>query len=351
MNQEATTLEDALRAKFALVSSHVESGNTKAGYKCLKEIIETSLHAFGEDHILTSDVSVKAMLTLASTASKLGHNEEAFGWLNCVDRGVQNGAIERSLVGVGLCHNFANIYSNLGQCDRALPYAERSVQMYERDENVRRTPNKLKAKHIVASIYEDLGQLDKAVTIHKEMYKEAKKKLGSSHPTTKWAKLILAQMEDHWAGVDPSNVQAQMTASKDRLIAIGLLYGIVNREDLDNSPVEIRLFSREKRQYLVQMAGGNRSQLYVKPSNIIFDAGTIVHVHGLQNASKYNGKEGMATQYSNKSGRYTVELQETHKLITVKPENLLVKYQPDFVFDTTRTLAQMLSHPNAFTSV
>ena len=47
MNQEATTLEDALRAKFALVSSHVESGNTKAGYKCLKEIIETSLHAFG----------------------------------------------------------------------------------------------------------------------------------------------------------------------------------------------------------------------------------------------------------------------------------------------------------------
>jgi hypothetical protein len=95
------------------------------------------------------------------------------------------------------------------------------------------------------------------------------------------------------------------------------------------------------------MAGGTRSQLYVKPSDIIFDANTLVHVHGLQNASKYNGKEGMAREYSNKAGRYTVELELTHKLITVKPENLLVKYQPDFVFDTTRTLAQMLSHPNA----
>jgi hypothetical protein len=138
-----------------------------------------------------------------------------------------------------------------------------------------------------------------------------------------------------------------MTASKDRLTVIGVLYGIVNRKDLDSTHVEIRLFSREKRQYLVQMAGGNCSRLYVKPSNIIFDADTLVYVHGLQNASKYNGKEGIARKDSNKAGRYTVELDVTHKLITVKPENLLVKFQPDLVFDTTRTLAQMLSHPNA----
>jgi hypothetical protein len=154
-------------------------------------------------------------------------------------------------------------------------------------------------------------------------------------------------MEDHWAGVDPSNVQAQMAASKYRLIATGVLHGIVNRKDLDSTPVEIRLFCREKKQYLVQVAGGNRSQLYVKPSNIIFDADTLVYMHGLQNASKYNGKEGMAREYSNKAGRYAVELGETHKLITVKPDNLLVRYQPDFVFDTTRTLAQTLTHPNA----
>jgi hypothetical protein len=125
------------------------------------------------------------------------------------------------------------------------------------------------------------------------------------------------------------------------------LYGIANKKVLGSTPVEIRLFSREKRQYLVQMAGGNRSQLYVEPSNLIFDANTLVHVHGLQNANKYNGKEGRAKEYSNTTGRCTVELEVTHKLITVKPENLLVKYQPDFVFDTTRTLAQMLSHPNA----
>jgi hypothetical protein len=121
---------------------------------------------------------------------------------------------------------------------------------------------------------------------------------------------------------------------------------------LDETPVEIRLFSREKMQYLVQMAGGDRSQLYVKPSNIIFDAGTLVHVQGLQNAKQYNGRIGVTRDYSNKNGRYTVELGNTStesKLITVKPENLIVKYQPDLVFDatSTRTLAQMLSHSNA----
>jgi tetratricopeptide (TPR) repeat protein len=342
MNQEATSLEDALIAKHALAGSHMGSGNLEACYKCLKEIVETSLDVFGEDHTLASRVSRSAVFSLAATATQLGHREEAFGWLNCVARGVQNEAIERSLA-----HGFASLYFSLGQLGKALPYAERSVEMYERDENVGGTPNKLKAKHTVARIYSDLGQLDKAVTIHKEIYKEAKKKLGPSHPATKATKFRVAQLEDYWAGVDPSNVQAQMTASKDRLIAFGVLYGIVNRKDLDSTPIEIRLFSREKRQYLVQMAGGNRSQLYVNPSDIIFDANTLVYAHGLQNASKYNGKVGMAREYSNKAGRYTVELEETRKLITVKPENLLVRYQPDIVFDTTRTLAQMLSHPNA----
>jgi tetratricopeptide (TPR) repeat protein len=358
MNQEATNMEDLLVAKYALASSQLKSGNTEPAYKSLKEIIETSLRVFGEDRVLTSRESVYAAIGLAGIATDSGHQEEAFGWLNCVDRGVQsgaiqcsgvqNGAIKRSGVEVALVHSFATLYTNLGQCDRALPYAERSVQIYESgDGNIAETPNKLKAKHIVASIYSNLGQLDKAVTILKEIYKEAKKKLGSSHPTTKSAKLSLAQWENNCAGVDFSKLQAQMTASKGRKIEIGFLDGIVNRKDLDSTPVEIRLFSREKSQYLVQMAEGDPSQLYVKPSNLIFDAGTLVHVHGLQNASKYNGKEGMAREYSDKAGRYTVELGETNKLITVKPENLLVKYQPDFVFDTTQTLAQMLSYPNA----
>jgi tetratricopeptide (TPR) repeat protein len=192
MNQEATNLEEALTAKYALAGSYyLELGNMEAEYKCMKGMIEASLHVFGEDRALTSRVSTSVVLTLAATATQLGHLEEAFGWLNCVDRGVQNGAIEGSLADVGLDHNFAGIYSSLGQFGKALPYAERSVQIYERSEYEGETPNKLKAKHIVASIYSDLGQLDKAVTIHKEICKEGKKKLGSSHPVTKLAKLRL----------------------------------------------------------------------------------------------------------------------------------------------------------------
>jgi hypothetical protein len=221
--------------------------------------------------------------------------------------------------------------------------------MYERDQIEGGTPNKIQAKLLVATIYGHLGQRDKTVTIHKEMWKEAKKKLGSSHPTTKVAKARLARLEESWvSGVDTSDVQAQMTASKGRLIATGFLYGIVNGKDLDETPVEIRLFSREKRQYLVQMPGGDRSQLYVKPSNVILDTGTPVHVHGLQNAKQHNGKEGLTRDYSKKNGRYTVTIYLTEsKLITVKPENLIVMCQPDLVLDATRTLAHMLSHPNA----
>jgi tetratricopeptide (TPR) repeat protein len=168
MNQEATNVEEALMAKYALAGSHIESGDLEAAYKCLKEIMETSLHVFGEDHAVTSSVSASAVISLAATATELGYREEAFGWLNCVDRGIQNGAIER-YVEIGLVQSFTGLYSSLGHCDRALPYAERSVQMYETDEIVGETPNKLKAKYTVAGIYSDLGRVDKALTIHKEI--------------------------------------------------------------------------------------------------------------------------------------------------------------------------------------
>jgi tetratricopeptide (TPR) repeat protein len=345
-------------AKLMLAVSDVESGNLEPGYKSFKEILDTSLRVFGQDHVFTSYASVTAALGLFGVATDSGHQEEAFGWLNCLYQGVQK-TIERSLRIEGgplliegdLYHRFATVYCYLGQVGKALPYAKRSVQMYERDNNVGDTPNKLEVKQMVASLYSQLGQRDKALTILKEMCKEAKKKLGSSHPTTKLAKTSLAETEDYWSsGVDPSDVQAQMTASKGRLIATGSLYRIVDRKDLDGTPIEIRLFSREKRQYLVQMAGGDRSQSYVKPSNIILDTDTPVYVHGLQNAKQYNGEEGATRDYSNMNGRYTVELGSTNmenKLITVKPENLIVEYQPDLVFDDTRTLAQMLSDPSA----
>jgi hypothetical protein len=97
MNQKATSLEEALDAKYALAVSDAESGNTGPAYKSLKEIIETSLRVFGEDHVFTFRASAYAVICLAGIATELGHQEEAFGWLNCLDRGVQNGAIERSL--------------------------------------------------------------------------------------------------------------------------------------------------------------------------------------------------------------------------------------------------------------
>jgi hypothetical protein len=112
MNQDAKSLEEALLAKFALAGSHIESGNMEAGYKCIKEIIETSLHVFGEDRALTSRVCSSAVVSLAGIASQQGHNEEAVGWLNCVDRVVQNGTIERSLVEVSLAHNFAGMFQS-----------------------------------------------------------------------------------------------------------------------------------------------------------------------------------------------------------------------------------------------
>jgi hypothetical protein len=195
---------------------------------------------------------------------------------------------------------------------------------------------KLTVKATVASIYTSLGQRDKGLTIYKENHKEARKKLGSSHPTTRWTKQRLAEVEDYWTRVDPSDYQARMTASKGRAIIVG---------NLNGTPVEIRLYSCERRQYLVRIAGGDGSQSHVKPSDLIFIKGTPVCAHGLQNANQYNGEVGVTKDYSHKNGRYTVELQDAEKLITVKPENLLAQYQPDLVFDTTRTLAQMLSHP------
>jgi hypothetical protein len=349
MNQDATTIEDELVAKLLLSASHRESGNIEASYKCSKEIVETTLCVFGEERTFTSTLCLDSVIGLAYIANTLGHQEEAFGWINWVDRGIQNGAIERSLAESNLVTCFATIYNNIGQHDKALPYAERSVQLWAANEkSVEDTWNKLVAKTAVASIYSNLGQRDKAVTIQKGTYKEARKKLGPSHPTTKETKQRLAELEASWVGApELSDVQAGMTACKGRTIMIGFLHEVFNREDLSGTPAEIRLYSREKRQYLVRLAGGDGSQLYVKPSNIIFKTVTSVHVHGLQNAKRYNGRLGKTKDYSHTTGRYAVKLEDMEKMITVKPENLVVQYQPDLVFDATQTLEQMLSHPNA----
>jgi tetratricopeptide (TPR) repeat protein len=349
MNQEATTIQQKLAAKFNSASSYGKSGNIEASYKGYKDIIETYLLVYGEDLAYTSTRFLDTVTSLADISIALGHQEEAFGWLNCMDQGIQDGAIKRSLhFESNLVGCFAKLYSDLGQYDKALPYAKRSVQLLRASKKGEgETWNQLTAKETVARVYSNLGQRDKALPIYREMYKQARKELRSSHPITKWAKQRLAEFEDTWAGKEPSNVQAKMTASKSRSITIGYCHGIANRNDLNGTSVEIRLFSREKRQYLVRMAGGDGSQLYVKPSNILFNPHTSVYIHGLQNANQYNGKSGLTKGYSDNNGRYTVELNHTEKLVTVKPDNLLVQDQPDLVFDSTRTLAQMLSHPYA----
>jgi tetratricopeptide (TPR) repeat protein len=347
MNEVATTIDEELWAKNALACSYLESGNTEASYKCFKEIVETGLRLNGEDHALKPSVSALAVLNLTGVAIRRWQWEEAVGWLSCLERGIQNGTIAPSLVEFGMAHCFAAIYTNLGQVERALPFAECCVQLYERYEQVGGDAQKklLMAKCDVGQIYCELGQYGKAATIYKEMYKEAKNTMGSSHLTTKLAKKTLAELEFK-TGKYPSDVQA--SAVRSRRIAIGFLHGMIgNRQVLDRIPVEIRLFSREKGCYLVQMTAGDRSKLYVKPSCVILHTDTPVHVQGLQNAKEYNGRGGRTCGYSAKSGRHIVTLEDTKKLITVKPENLLAQYQPDLVFDTTRTLVQMLSDPNA----
>jgi hypothetical protein len=76
------------------------------------------------------------VICLAGIATELGHQEEAFGWLNCLDRTgelFRTGQSSARLLRAALVHHFAILHCNLGQCGKALPCAERSVQMYERD--------------------------------------------------------------------------------------------------------------------------------------------------------------------------------------------------------------------------
>ena len=70
------------------------------------------------------------------------------------------GAVECSLsTESNLAHSFATIYHVLGQFDRALPYAKRSRQLYERRENEGTTSGKLMAKANVANLYPTLGSV------------------------------------------------------------------------------------------------------------------------------------------------------------------------------------------------
>jgi hypothetical protein len=98
MTQDTVTIEDGLAATHLLACSYRDSGNIEASYESLKEIIEITLRVFGEDYGLISSLVLEAVFSLAIIANNTGHPEEAFGWPKCVDQGIENGAIERSLI-------------------------------------------------------------------------------------------------------------------------------------------------------------------------------------------------------------------------------------------------------------
>jgi tetratricopeptide (TPR) repeat protein len=347
-SQEAATgnIREQLEAKNILGLSYLDSGKNQEAYDCFKEISDVLRGLLGEPRFLRGALAATAVMNLATAALCLGRLEEALAWSKRLDQESQNGIVEWAAdLEPMVVANLASVYNSLRQLEKALPYAERAVQL--QIGIVGDTVTDVLTKQTLASIYSNLGQHDKAIATQKEAYKKAGKVLGSSHPVTKISKESLVNFEA-WAKAPPE-LHARVMTARRRTKAIGTLSGIVNEQGLDGTIVEVLSFCPEKKKYTVRgrgvRDGSTPSEMCVKPVNLILDQGTVVFVHSLQSASQYNGKEGAAISYSNESGRYAVKVDGVENLLAIKPHNILAKHQADFDVVTTRTWALMLSEP------
>lgn len=97
------------------------------------------------------------------------------------------------------------------------------------------------------------------------------------------------------------------------------LHGLESRKDLNGQKATILAWDESKGRYNVYVTGISKA-MSLKPSNVVFDSGTVGQINGLKSKTELNGQWATIRSFSPISGRYDVQL-SSDKILKLKSED------------------------------
>jgi hypothetical protein len=111
-------------------------------------------------------------------------------------------------------------------------------------------------------------------------------------------------------------------AKKPDLSVSARVIGVVSRPELNGRDVQVlRYFQSRERYEVLTTFDGVKTTLKLKPSNLVWSAGTSVFVVGLQQQPEMNGLRGKIKTFEPDKQRYTVELPSRPRPASVRTDN------------------------------
>jgi tetratricopeptide (TPR) repeat protein len=189
----------------------------------------------------------------------------------------------------------------------------------------------------------EIAQLDKMCKIvlqigaHREgleilgkLVESCQRELGNAHPQTLSCKNTLEELspslQRELGYLGPENTSFQELLNITNTLAMGVLDGLVNKQELNGQHAWVLGFDSTKQRYRCRCGapGDGLMQMMIKPANVILRDGTAVTIVGLTQAPDWNGRRVLVGSYDEESGRYRMLLKERKKPLAVRTENCRV---------------------------
>jgi len=338
-----------LRPKYNMGHLYFNQGDNEAAYKVFHEILDAYRLHYGEQGMLIESLAANAALNLAAATSRTGRLEESLEWLRKIgDFTINHQVTWKEELEPAVVQRFSVVYAALGRFREAQYFGERSVSLqqslHQRGQGDFR--NLIVSMNHLAYLHSQLGQHETAIATAKQAHRMTEEALRPTHPLAQWMSACVDDLKK-WAD-HPELSERRFVTNRQRK-AVGKLAGLT-KDKLNGTIVEVMMYNRSKARYVVRVRGTSSYDLgsegrafFVKPMNLIFDPGTSVFLHSLRRVRQHNGKEGIVRSYSQKTGKFTVELDRGLHFVNVRPENILAKYQAELEPELTYAQARMLT--------
>ena len=339
-----------LRPKYNMGHFYLTQSENEAAFQLFHEIMDAYRLHYGEQGMLIETLAAKAAFDLAAAACRTGRLEESLEFLTKLELFMNEQEVTwKDELEPAVIQRLSVVYDALGRLEEALLHGERSVSLQQclQQQGQGDFRNCIASMNHLAYLYSESGDHEKAIAIGKKAYEMTEEALRPSHPLTQRMKLSMDDLEK-WAE-HPELSERRLVTNRQRK-AVGKLDGLAKGRQLNGTIVEVMMYKRNKGRYAVRVrgttdhdAGKEGRVVLIKPKNLIFDPGTSVFLHSLQQSRHYNGKEGIVRSFSRESGRFLVELDSGLHSVNVNPENMLAKYQGELEPELTYAQARMLT--------
>eukprot|EP01046_Picozoa_sp_COSAG06_P027358 COSAG06_NODE_2411_length_6920_cov_64.918634_4_plen_661_part_00 len=339
-----------LNATSTLARVHFDMGNYDAALPLQTDVlaIHRRLHGSADEDTLS------AVMTLAVTLHRMGKPVEALPLAKEAVDGNRKTLGEDHMRTLSAMEELANIYGTLHRVDRARPILERTLATRRRVLGAQHEST-LSSMTALGSIQIAEGEFAGAHVTLKEAVERLTRVCGPEHRRTLFARqnMVVA------AGLLADPVLAAKRRRHFRKLQLDAravsarVVGLASRPELNGAMVRVVRFISGKARYTVLTQSGSSAKgegpsfltspsglLYaqsvssaeeegrskqekvnLKPTNLIFAAGSDIIVVGLTGAPELNSRRGEVESWEEEQGRYVVRIEGETRLKKLKPVN------------------------------